>query len=224
MNEIPIFIGYDPREPVAFHACANSIITRSSEPVSIRPLALRNFKDFYQERHTDGSNQFIYSRFLVPFLCGWSGHAIYLDGDMIVQGDIADLWKLRSHWHAAQVVKHEYKTKAKTKYLGNKNEDYPRKNWSSVILWNCGHYANRCLVPEYVENQTGAHLHRFQWVDDQRLGSLPVQWNWLAGEYPEEPEARLIHYTLGTPCFAEYKDSAQSDAWHKEFKSMLHPL
>jgi lipopolysaccharide biosynthesis glycosyltransferase len=164
----------------------------------------------------DGSNDFIYSRFLVPYLCGWSGHAIFLDGDMVVNSDITELWAMRSSWYAAQVVKHDYKTKVPRKYLGNKNEDYPKKNWSSVILWNCGHYGNRMLTPDHVQKQTGAHLHRFEWLQEERVGELPKEWNWLATEYPDNDQAKLIHYTLGTPCFPEYKSAPMAEHWHLE--------
>lgn len=220
---IDIFIGYDPREAVAYHTCANSIIRYASEPVRITPLALTNFQKFYAEKHTDGSNQFIYSRFLVPFLTGWSGHAIFLDGDMVVTTDIAELWQMRSNWFAVQVVKHDYKTKFKKKYLGNKNEDYPRKNWSSVILWNCGHYGNRRLTPDYVKSASGEHLHRFQWLDEDRIGPLPKEWNWLATEYENNEDAKLIHYTLGTPCFPEYMSSDMAEVWHQERALANHP-
>jgi lipopolysaccharide biosynthesis glycosyltransferase len=94
MKPIPIFIGYDPREAVAYHTCANSIIRQASQPVAIIPLALNLFKD-YTETHTDGSNQFIYSRFLVPHLMGYNGWAIFIDGDMIVRDDIIKLWNLQ---------------------------------------------------------------------------------------------------------------------------------
>lgn len=220
---LKVFVGYDPRESVAYHVCVNSIIRHASEPVSITPLHLGNFRKFYSEGHKDGSNDFIYSRFLVPYLCGWVGHALFLDGDMVLTSDIAELWAMRSNWHAVQVVKHDYQTKAKKKYLGNKNEDYPRKNWSSVILWNCGHYGNRCLTPDYVSSQGGKHLHRFEWLQDERIGSLPKEWNWLATEYPDNPGAKLIHYTLGTPCFPEYKSADMAEVWHAERSLANHP-
>ena len=215
MKPIPIFIGYDPREAIAYHVCSHSIIRNSSVPVSIIPLALNNFKD-YSETHTDGSNQFIYSRFLVPYLMDYSGQAIFIDGDMIVRGDIAELWALRDLGKDVQVVKHDYKTKMKEKYLGSKNEDYPRKNWSSVILWNCASFPNRRLTPEYVSKSTGAHLHRFAWIDDDRIGELPPEWNWLPDEYGPNPAAKLLHYTLGTPCFHEFADTPQGELWHQE--------
>jgi lipopolysaccharide biosynthesis glycosyltransferase len=211
---VPLFIGYDPREAVAFHACVSSIIRHASEPVSITPVHLGNFRRFYRETHTDGSNAFIYARFLVPSLAE-HGHAIWLDGDMILQADIAELWAMRSYYHAAQVVKHDYTPRVTTKYLGAKQEAYPRKNWSSVILWNCSHYGNRCLTPEYVEKQTGAHLHRFQWLADERIGELPKEWNWL-DDYGPNPDAKLIHYTTGTPCWAEYSEGELAQPWHRE--------
>jgi len=212
---IPVFIGYDPREAIAYHVCANSIIRNSSRPVSIIPVALNLFKD-YSETHTDGSNHFIYTRFLVPYLMSWTGSAIFIDGDMIVRGDIAELWDLRDLGKDVMVVKHDYKTKMKTKYLGSKNEDYPRKNWSSVILWNCSTFPNRKLTPEFVQSQPGSFLHRFSWLDDERIGELPIEWNWLPDEFGPNPDAKLLHYTLGTPSFHEFADTPQAEEWHRE--------
>ena len=163
---IPIFIGYDPREAIAYHVCTNSIIRHSSHPVSINPLALNILKD-YEEKHTDGSNHFIYSRFLVPHLMEYKGWAIFMDGDMLLRDDIEKLWALRDESKAVMVVKHNYKTKMTEKYLGSKNEDYPCKNWSSVILWNCGHPANAVVTPEFIQNATGAQVHRFTWLPDE---------------------------------------------------------
>jgi lipopolysaccharide biosynthesis glycosyltransferase len=212
---IRIFIGYDPREPVAFHACVSSITRHASMPFSVTPLALNNLTG-YKELHQDGSNQFIYSRFLVPALCDFQGWALYIDGDMIVTGDIAELWDMRDPLKAVQVVQHDYKTKAAKKYLGAKNEDYPRKNWSSVILWNCGHHQNRKLTVDHVQHATGAQLHRFQHLEDRFIGELPKEWNWLVGEYDKNPQAKLLHYTLGTPCFEEYAGCDHAEEWYQE--------
>lgn len=212
---IPIFIGYDPREAIAFHVCANSIIRHASQPVQIIPVALNLFSD-YTETHTDGSNHFIYTRFLVPYMMQWSGHAIFIDGDMIVRDDIAKLWQLRDFAKDVQVVKHDYKTKMAEKYLGSKNEDYPCKNWSSVILWNCNSFPNRKLTPEYVMKATGAELHRFTWCSEDRIGQLPAEWNWLPDEYGVNDNAKLLHYTLGTPSFHEFAITPMADEWHRE--------
>ena len=215
MKPIPIFVGYDPREAIAYHACVNSIIRNASKPVAIIPVALNLFKD-YEETHTDGSNHFIYTRFLVPHLMEYTGWAIFIDGDMIVRGDITELWDLRDDYTDVMVVKHDYKTRMPVKYLGAKNEDYPRKNWSSVILWNCNSFPNRKLTPEFVQHSTGSELHRFSWLDDNRIGELPKEWNWLPDEYGPNADAKLLHYTLGTPCFQEFADTPQGNEWHRE--------
>jgi len=212
---IPIFIGYDPREAIAFHVCANSIIRHASGPVQIIPLALNLLQD-YEEKHTDGSNHFIYSRFLVPHLMNYTGWAIFMDGDMIVRDDIYKLWNLKETDKDVMVVKHDYQTKMTEKYLGSKNENYPRKNWSSVILWNCASFPNKRLTPEYVQNATGAQLHRFQHIEDERIGELSPEWNWLPDEYGANPDAKLLHYTLGTPSFHEFATTPMGDEWHRE--------
>lgn len=212
---INVFIGYDPREAIAYHVCANSIIRHASKPVSLNPLALSNLQE-YEERHTDGSNHFIYSRFLVPHLMEYQGWAIFMDGDMILRTDINELWEQRDDSKAVMVVKHDYKTRMTEKYLGAKNENYPRKNWSSVIMWNCAHKANRTITPELVQDSTGAFLHRFSWLDDESIGELSKEWNWLPDEYGANDSAKLLHYTLGTPSFHDFATTPMGDEWHRE--------
>ena len=217
MNEqIKIVIGFDQRESVAYHTFCQSIIEKASSPISFTPLAINNLSD-YKETHSDKSNDFIYSRFLTPYLNQFNGWAIFADGDMICQADIKELWDLRDDTKALLVVKHDYQTKAHRKYLGNINENYPRKNWSSIILWNCGHPKHKILTPEFIANQTGKYLHRFSWLNDDEIGELPKEWNWLAIEYPENKEAKLIHYTLGTPCFEDYKNTEMAELWHSAY-------
>jgi lipopolysaccharide biosynthesis glycosyltransferase len=215
MTPIPIFVGYDPREAIAFHVCVNSIIRHASQPVAVMPVALNLFQD-YEETHTDGSNNFVYSRFLVPHLMSYSDWAIFIDGDMVLRDDIVKLWSLREYNKDVMVVKHDYKTRRTKKYMGAKNEDYPRKNRSSVILWNCSSWPNRKLTPEFVQSQPGSYLHRFSWLDDDRIGELPREWNWLPDELDANPDAKLLHYTLGTPCFHEFADTPQAEDWHRE--------
>ena len=217
MNEqIKIVIGFDQRESVAYHTFCQSIIEKASSPISFMPLAINNLSD-YKETHADKSNDFVYSRFLTPYLNEFNGWAIFADGDMICQADIKELWDLRDDTKALLVVKHDYQTKAHLKYLDNINENYPRKNWSSVILWNCGPPKHKVLTPEFIANQTGKYLHRFSWLNDDEIGELPKDWNWLAIEYPENKEAKLIHYTLGTPCFEDYKNTEMAELWHSAY-------
>ncbi|MFN7713639.1 MAG: glycosyltransferase [Curvibacter sp.] len=213
MSKVNLVVGFDQREAIAYHVFCQSVLEKASVPVQFTPLA-ENALVGYKETHTDGSNRFIYSRFLTPHLCDFQGWAIFTDGDMVCQTDIKELWDLRDESKAVQVVQHDYQTKASVKYLGNKNENYPRKNWSSLILWNCAHPAHRVLKPEFIQKQTGAYLHRFKWLTDDQIGALPPVWNWLAIEYPENSEAKLIHYTLGTPCFKDYAGTSMADRWH----------
>jgi lipopolysaccharide biosynthesis glycosyltransferase len=209
-------VGFDQREAIAYHVFCQSVLERSSSPIQFIPLSENLLKN-YKETHSDGSNQFVYSRFLAPYLSAFKGWAIFADGDMVCQADITDLWNLRDESKAVLVVKHDYKTKAQIKYLGNKNENYPRKNWSSLILWNCEHPANKLLTPDFIQSQTGSFLHRFSWLSDDLIGDLPAEWNWLAIEYPENPEAKIIHYTLGTPCFKDYSKESMSNIWYQVY-------
>jgi lipopolysaccharide biosynthesis glycosyltransferase len=219
MNSIPIIVGYDQKEAVAYHVFCQSVLEKATQPVSFTPLAKNTLKK-YCEIHKDGSNEFIYSRFLTPYLHNYSGWAIYADGDMVCLDDISKLWNLRekNKEKAVVVVQHDYKTKASIKYLGNKNENYPRKNWSSLVLWNCEHSKNKLLTPEFIQESSGAFLHRFSWLDDSDIGELTIEWNWLALEYPDNMEAKIIHYTLGTPCFKDYSKGAMSDIWFEAFR------
>ena len=220
---VRLVVGFDPREGIAYHVFCQSVLERTSIPVSFLPLVEQSLSG-YTEQHKDGSNRFTYTRFLTPYLMGYKGWAIFADGDMVCKADIADLWRLKDPTKAVQVVKHDYLTKATTKYLGNKNENYPRKNWSSVVLWNCAHPENRCLTPEFLSTKNGAFLHRFQWLNDDLIGELPIKWNWLAIEYDDNPNANLVHYTLGTPCFAEYSNCGMSEYWLQAFDRTLNGI
>jgi len=208
---IELVVGFDQREAVAYHTFCQSVISRTSLPVRFTPLVSHNVA------HQDGSNAFTYSRFMTPWLMKFKGWAIFADGDMVCNADIAELWNMRDDKYAVQVVQHHYKTKHKKKYLGNKNEDYPRKNWSSLILWNCEHSANRMLSPDNINSLPGQFLHRFSWLHDGEIGDLPLEWNWLVMEYPENDNAKILHYTIGTPCFDAYSECDSSDIWNKEW-------
>ena len=215
---INLYVGYDEREAIAYHVFCHSVIKNTSIPVKITPLVLSQLKEF-NETHQDRSNDFVYSRFLTPYLNEFDGWAIFADGDMICQADLKELIGMADPNKALMVVKHDYQTKASIKYLGNINENYPRKNWSSVILWNCSHPKHKILTPEFVSNQTGKFLHRFSWLDDNDIGELPVEWNWLVCEYEKNTDAKLIHYTLGTPCFKDFRDTDMAEIWYDYYES-----
>lgn len=215
---IQLFAGYDSREAVGYHTFIQSVIDNSTAPIAISALHLGSLQQVYNAGQRDGTNAFIYSRFLIPYLMNYNGFAIFADGcDMLCRGDIAQLWALRDPFKAVQVVKHDYKTKHPRKYLGTpieaENGDYPRKNWSSLMIINCAHYAWRDITPETVEKMPGRYLHRFEFVEDRFLGELPKTWNWLADEYGANASARLIHWTAGIPGFDHYKDAIHAEEW-----------
>ena len=149
------------------------------------------------------------------------GWAIFADGDMVCLSDIKILKSYFDPNKAVTLVKHDYKTKHKTKYFGQKNEDYPRKNMSSEIIWNCEHPKNKILTPKFIGQKEGSFLHRFNWLKDEEIGELPKSWNWLAMEYEENRDLDLIHYTLGTPCFKEYSNKSLSHYWKLFFQNHL---
>lgn len=211
MSEVRIFIGFDPREAAAYHVCCQSILEKSSLPVSFHPLT--------QKDQRGGSNSFTFSRYAIAHLCDFTGWALFLDGDMVVDQDIAQLWAWKeTHYRkAVAVVKHDYRTRHPRKYVGSSMEsaniDYPRKNWSSVVLWNCAHFSNRVLTPEYVQGAPASFLHRFEWLSDEDIGEIPGDWNHLVGETPPASPA-LYHYTLGIPGIRHYQDDYGSWKWH----------
>ena len=216
-------VGFDQREAIAYHTFCQSILEKSTIPIQFIPLAINSLY-FYNENHNDGSNNFIYSRFLTPFICDFKGFAVYADGDMICNADISELADLFDTSKAVQLVKHDYKTKRSIKYFGNENKNYPRKNWSSVVIFNCQHPRNKVLTPQFIQEHDGAFLHRFQWLQDDEIGELDSTWNYLALEYKPRKDAKLIHYTLGTPCLVDFKEAEMSDIWWKTYSRLIEGL
>ena len=218
---IRIFIGYDPRETVAYNVLVHSIITRSSRPVAITPICLKQVADvFHREFHPLQSTEFSLSRFLTPYLADYTGWSIFMDNDMLVVDDIAKLWQLRDERYAVQVVKHHHVPKEKTKFLGKPQSSYEKKNWSSVMLFNNSRC--RALTPEYVSTASGLELHQFKWLgDDDLIGALPHRWNHLVDYDPYTEEVSILHYTLGGPYFPEYRNCQYADRWLKEKEAML---
>ena len=213
---IRVFIGYDSHETVAFHVLAHSIVMRSSEPVSIAGVVLRQVG---MAPRDGGSTEFAFSRFLVPHLSGFSGWSIFMDCDMLCLGDIAELYGLRDSRFAVQVVKHNHVPKETEKFLGNVQRPYEKKNWSSVMLFN----NEMCpvLTPGYVNSASGLDLHQFRWLgSDELIGGLPSEWNHLVG-YDDPKPAKLVHFTLGTPCFAKYRFCEYAKEWFEEKNRML---
>ncbi len=222
MEPIRIFIGFDPKETIAWHVLTHSILRRSSRPVAFIPLALKNLNGLMtRERNPLQSTDFSFSRFLTPYLSGYQGWSIFMDCDMLVLDDIAKLYDLRDDRYAVQVVKHHHVPEEERKFLNQPQTRYEKKNWSSVMLFNNA----RCkaLTPEYVNTASGLELHQFKWLEsDDLIGEIPHRWNHLADYDPPNDDVSLIHYTIGGPYFYEYRDCEHADKWFAERDSMLY--
>jgi hypothetical protein len=166
------------------------------------------------------STEFSLTRFLVPALSGFHGWSVFMDCDMLCRVDIAGLAAeiQRQADKAVLVCQHDYVPKTERKFLDQIQTKYPRKNWSSLMVFN--NERCRALGADYVNTASGLDLHRFTWLDDHLIGALDLKWNWLVGEYPHNPEAKIAHYTLGGPWFEEYRGCDYAAEWFAEYESM----
>lgn len=218
---IPVFIGFDEREAVAFSVLACSIHRRASQAVSTTPIMLSQLQGVLtRERHPLQSTDFSFSRFLAPYLSAHAGWSIFMDCDMLMRDDIAKLWALRDERYAVMVVKHVHVPRETEKFLGMPQSKYEKKNWSSVMLFNNARCA--ALTPDYVNAASGLDLHQFKWLaSDEAIGSLPARWNHLVGYDAPRQDAALVHFTLGGPYFANYARCEYADEWRSEKERML---
>lgn len=235
-SKMHIFIGYDSRELRAYDVCCHSLRRRSSAPLEIQPLdeaALRACGLYTRPYRVESGGQkidlgdgrpfstdFAFTRFLVPALCDYRGWALFVDCDFLFLSDVAALFAKRDERFAVQCVKHDHRPVESTKMDGVSQGAYPRKNWSSLVLWNAGHPANRALTPEVVNREPGRWLHGFGWLDDALIGDLPRSWNWLAGISPPDPAPDAVHYTLGGPWFDAWQDVPFAETWRAEERDL----
>lgn len=221
MKPLRVFVGFDERETVAYHVCAESIRKHARGPVSITPLVRSQLGVFTRTRGPLESTDFAFTRFLVPWLVNYEGVAIFMDCDMLVKSDIWELVDLTKgdYRRAVWVCQHDYQPKSSTKFLGQPQTNYPRKNWSSLMVF----YTGRChaLTSAYVNTAPSADLHRFSWLNDEQIGSLPLEWNWLVDEYPHNDDAKILHYTLGGPWFKETANCDHADEWFDTCRAAL---
>jgi hypothetical protein len=220
VETVKLFYGFDPREAVGAHVFLQSVLQNTSSPVEAIALTPQIGKAMGIE--SEGTNSFGKLRFAIPALCDYKGYAIFMDGaDQLLRADIAELWALRNGWEAVQVVKHEYSTRFPRKYVGTDleadNKDYERKNWSSVVIWNCAHYMNQVLTPGYVAKQSSQFLHRFQWLPDERIGDLPAEWNVLISEQLSGLSTKVAHFTCGGPFFTHYANADHANEWRAAY-------
>lgn len=221
-----VFVGNTQGHEILFDVATHSIERRSQSatcfPISSGPL--RELKILSRITQPDESTDFSHTRFLTPWLAGFKGWALYCDNDVVIMDDITELFAAADPSRAVLVVKHKYQPAETKKLNGKIQQPYPRKNWSSVVLWNCEHPKNRCLLPEFVNEVSGRYLHRFTWLEDSDIGALSPEWNFLAGWDEADalrPAPKLIHYTSGGPYFEEYRNIDFADLWLKEYESFM---
>ena len=226
IDSINFFIGYDSKEDIAYRVCKNSLLKRASVNVKVTSLKLDELiaKKFYS-RTIDplASTEFTYSRFLIPALMNYKGWAIFCDCDFLFFKDINLLFDTIEGDRAVYCVKHDYTPKEKHKMDGQQQTIYPRKNWSSFIVYNCEHPSNKKLTVDLVNSQTGSFLHQFKWLNDNEIGSLDERWNWLEGwsSKNNKKEPYAVHYTRGGPWFDEWQDVEFANEWIKERNKYL---
>ena len=221
-----VFVGYDTREDIAYQVCKHSIETKS-KLADVRPLKQQELRDAgWYTRPIDklASTEFTFTRFLIPELTNFKGWALFMDCDMILTTDIKELFDQADPKYAVMCVQHDYTPKEGFKMDGQKQTIYPRKNWSSVMLFNCGHPSNAALTMDLVNDPeiNGAYLHRFNWLKDEEIGELDHTWNYLVGVYNDIDIPKLIHYTEGGPWFENYRDCEFNELWKQELHTMMN--
>ena len=221
-----IYIGWDKREPEAYEVAKFSLLRRASIPVEATPIKIDDLRArglYRRDQDPLASTDFTYSRFLTPALANYTGWALFCDCDFLWLDDIAGLVEYSKNPKAVYCVQHDYRPKEATKMEGAVQTTYPRKNWSSLMLFNCDHPAVRSLTPEVVNRETGAYLHRMQWVADENIGAFPVEWNWLEGwnEKPAQGTPKAVHFTRGGPWFKNWRNVDYADLWLAERDAML---
>lgn len=219
MEVIQLVCGYDPRERIGFHVFEHTLIKHATRPVSITPLS--------QLGVDSGSNAFTLSRFLTPYLMGYLGHAIFLDGsDMMMCGDIAELDDLYDDSYAVQVVKHpNYESLHERKYIGTELEcaqsNYDRKNWASCMMVNASHPAWKQITPDTLGHYSKLDMLQLRFIESKDIGELPPEWNVLIDEGQDDKNAKVLHWTAGIPGFMHYGNARRSKDWFHERAEMM---
>lgn len=213
-----IFIGWDSREDIAYQVCRESLIRNSSVYLNIHPIKQTDMRDknlYWKEHDPLSSTEFSFTRFLVPCLSEYKGWSVFMDCDFLWRGDVAGLMDYADPRYAALVVKHDYKPTETTKMDGATQTQYPRKNWSSLVLWNCSHPQTKRLTAEVVNRSTGLYLHRFGFLDDDVIGELPIAYNYLEGWHTKAdcPNPVAVHFTRGGPWFKDWGHVEYAEEW-----------
>ena len=215
-----VYVGYDSREDIAWQVCRHSLHRHAGSELPVYPLKLTSLRElglYTRPVDAKASTEFSISRFLTPYLAAYDGWSIFTDCDFLYTADVRLLLAVLDPTKAVHVVQHDYTPARAVKMDGKQQHVYPRKNWSSFIAFNGAHPAVKALTPSVVNSAEPAYLHRFTWVADEDIGSLPVKWNFLVGEYPKPAEFPVcIHYTNGGPWFDNHRDVDYGELWCAE--------
>lgn len=216
-----IYVGYDSREDIAWQVCRHSILRHASTDIPVHPLkqtALRELGLYTRDADKGASTEFSLTRFLTPFLAANDGWSIFVDCDFLFTKDVNEVFRDLDPAKAVYVVQHDYTPTNAVKMDGKAQSVYPRKNWSSFIAFNGANEHVKALTPDVVNAASPAHLHRFSWLpSDDLIGALPLEWNFLEGEYPKPAETpACIHFTNGGPWFEDWKGVDYADLWLAE--------
>lgn len=224
MNNFNVYIGYDEKEAIAAHVCKHSILMRTDQlcPPEISYLKSEHIPELTRAREPHQSTDFTYTRFMIPYLEEYMGFSIFCDCDFLFLGDILDLFHSIDKTKAVSVVKHPpYVPHTTKKMEGIQQHTMWRKNWASLIVFNNEHPSNKKLTPEYINTiDPGRRLHTFEWLEDEEIGSIPLEWNTL-DDYYHLTDPKAIHYTDGGPWFANYQDTMYSKEWLRECADYL---
>jgi len=218
IENLHLFIGYDSKEDIAYRVCKYSLQKKTSINLNINSLKIDELiakKLYHRGIDPLASTQFTYTRFLVPILMNFKGWAIFCDCDFIFLEDIAKILEDLDDTKAIYCVQHDYAPKERHKMDGQQQTIYPRKNWSSFVVFNCSHKSNKRLSVDLVNSETGSYLHQFKWLNDNEIGSLDERWNWLEGWTSNHNESSpyAVHYTRGGPWFDEWQDVEFAKEW-----------
>ncbi len=226
-NRLKVFIGYDTREDIAWQVCRHSILRHVSKDIEIYPLkqSLLRETGLYTRPADQASTEFSLTRFLTPYLAAHDGWTIFVDCDFIFTCDIYNVLAEVNDNKAVYVVQHDYIPANKIKMDNQVQTQYPRKNWSSFMLFNGSHPEVKALTPEIVNTAQPSFLHRFGWLQDESIGELPLAWNFLVGEYPLSSKLpHAIHYTNGGPWFEQWRDVNYANLWCDEQDRFLESI
>jgi len=220
-----VYVGYDPREEPAVDVACRTLkkvsgitaeLLRSDRLADAgllwRITDHRGGQAYDLISNAPKSTAFAASRFLTPILCQ-SGWALFTDCDVVFLRDPREMVNEIEFGKAVYVVQHDYTPASHWKMDSQVQTHYARKNWSSVMLFDCGHPANRRLSLHDINTRPGRDLHGLYWVNDAEIGALDPAWNWLVGEQPRPERLGIAHMTLGGPWIEGWKGGEFDAEW-----------